>query len=179
MKKFAFAALAALTLAYAPSAQATTFVLPSANFALTNGTVASPSFTAFYFNSFGSTGAFDDTFEFTVPQDGLASVSVSTSFSGGSSNKLTFTDFIINGTAYALIASPGGQSRTIGDIPITSGVLNTIRVIGTITGSGIYTGTVTFTSSPVPEPASWAMMIGGFGLIGAAMRRRTTTVRFA
>ena len=26
--------------------------------------------------------------------------------------------------------------------------------------------------SAVPEPASWAMMIGGFGLVGAAMRRR-------
>lgn len=25
---------------------------------------------------------------------------------------------------------------------------------------------------PVPEPASWAMMIAGFGLVGAAMRRR-------
>ena len=25
----------------------------------------------------------------------------------------------------------------------------------------------------VPEPATWAMMIGGFGMIGAAMRRRT------
>ncbi|HMI19420.1 MAG TPA: PEPxxWA-CTERM sorting domain-containing protein [Sphingomonas sp.] len=33
-------------------------------------------------------------------------------------------------------------------------------------------------SSPTPEPASWAMMVGGFGLIGAALRRRTT-VRFA
>ena len=30
----------------------------------------------------------------------------------------------------------------------------------------------------VPEPASWAMMIGGFGLAGAAMRRRTA-MRFA
>jgi hypothetical protein len=31
-----------------------------------------------------------------------------------------------------------------------------------------------------PEPASWAMMIGGFGAIGAVMRRnRRTTVRFA
>jgi len=27
----------------------------------------------------------------------------------------------------------------------------------------------------VPEPATWAMMIGGFGLVGAAMRRRTGT----
>jgi hypothetical protein len=31
----------------------------------------------------------------------------------------------------------------------------------------------TFTPSPgVPEPAAWAMMLGGFGLIGTAMRRR-------
>jgi len=31
----------------------------------------------------------------------------------------------------------------------------------------------------VPEPASWALMIGGFALVGAAMRRRVTTLRFA
>lgn len=31
-----------------------------------------------------------------------------------------------------------------------------------------------------PEPASWALMVGGFGLAGAAMRRRrSATVRFA
>lgn len=31
----------------------------------------------------------------------------------------------------------------------------------------------------VPEPASWAMMVGGFGLIGGAMRRRRrVAVRF-
>ena len=40
----------------------------------------------------------------------------------------------------------------------------------------------TLTPSPgVPEPAAWAMMLGGFGLVGAAMRRRThkTSVTFA
>jgi hypothetical protein len=31
-------------------------------------------------------------------------------------------------------------------------------------------------SAGVPEPASWAMMIGGFGLIGAALRRRKANV---
>jgi hypothetical protein len=35
------------------------------------------------------------------------------------------------------------------------------------------------TTSDAPEPASWAMMVGGFGLIGGAMRRRRTVqVRF-
>jgi len=33
--------------------------------------------------------------------------------------------------------------------------------------------------SAVPEPATWAMMIGGFALAGAAMRRRKAEVRFA
>lgn len=31
----------------------------------------------------------------------------------------------------------------------------------------------------VPEPASWAMMLGGFGLVGGAMRRRIAKVAFA
>ncbi|MBO9574402.1 MAG: PEP-CTERM sorting domain-containing protein [Sphingobium sp.] len=30
----------------------------------------------------------------------------------------------------------------------------------------------------VPEPASWAMMLGGLGIIGAAMRRRRTALSF-
>ena len=36
-------------------------------------------------------------------------------------------------------------------------------------------------TSNVPEPAAWAMMLGGFGLVGSAMRRRrmTTNVTFA
>lgn len=48
-----------------------------------------------------------------------------------------------------------------------------------------WAGSLTFTYTPVtapavPEPASWAMMIGGLGLTGAAMRRRKSmTVRFA
>lgn len=37
-------------------------------------------------------------------------------------------------------------------------------------GGGWVAGTIT--SGIVPEPASWAMLIAGFGLIGASLRRR-------
>jgi hypothetical protein len=42
-------------------------------------------------------------------------------------------------------------------------------------------GSTTFnfeTAGAVPEPASWALMIGGFGLVGASMRRRRSAVTF-
>ncbi len=43
-----------------------------------------------------------------------------------------------------------------------------------------YVMTVTqLADNAVPEPASWAMMIGGFGLVGAAARRRSATLAFA
>jgi hypothetical protein len=34
-------------------------------------------------------------------------------------------------------------------------------------------------TAPVPEPASWAMMIVGFGVVGGVMRRRRAAVTFA
>lgn len=39
--------------------------------------------------------------------------------------------------------------------------------------------TISAATAAVPEPASWAMMIGGFGLVGAAVRRRKVAVSFA
>jgi len=45
------------------------------------------------------------------------------------------------------------------------------------TGSNL---TLVLAPGAVPEPATWAMMIAGFGLVGTAMRRRArATVRFA
>ncbi|QJU56575.1 PEP-CTERM sorting domain-containing protein [Sphingomonas sp. AP4-R1] len=44
--------------------------------------------------------------------------------------------------------------------------------------SGLSFTTIT-AASDVPEPASWAMMLAGFGLVGGTMRRRKLTVSFA
>jgi len=49
----------------------------------------------------------------------------------------------------------------------------------TLPGDTLPAGDPQAGAGAVPEPASWALMIGGFGVIGAAMRRRRTAARFA
>jgi hypothetical protein len=49
---------------------------------------------------------------------------------------------------------------------------------GTLTPPGSSQGPVTATGS-VPEPATWAIMVGGFGLAGAALRRRRARTAIA
>lgn len=54
--------------------------------------------------------------------------------------------------------------------------------LGTVDGfswndnTGTYAVTANYTGAPVagvPEPATWALLIGGFGFVGGALRRRT------
>ena len=74
-----------------------------------------------------------------------------------------------------------GYGQSIEAIPSTSGVS---YVRGTLVGGPqdiglVGTSKMLVDTQAVPEPASWAMMIGGFAIVGAAMRRRTVSIRFA
>lgn len=171
-------AFAAITLAFAPAANATVFPIGSPNFFITSGTPFTPSITAVFFNGYGATTVFDDSYTFTIPQDGLGSGSIATSFSGPG-NQLIITDLIINGVSYDIPSTGVGQSRSVGGIPILNGVLNVIQVKGFTIGAGSYAGNMTFTATAVPEPAAWALMIAGFAVLGAAFRRRPIKVAFS
>ena len=62
-------------------------------------------------------------------------------------------------TTLALAAGHGGNGGAFFD-----------RI--SVTTSGVHT-------APVPEPATWALMIMGFGLTGAMLRRRRATLAVA
>jgi hypothetical protein len=53
--------------------------------------------------------------------------------------------------------------------------LQATRIFGPARGvTSQYFDNVSLNVTPVPEPTAWAMLIGGFGLAGAAMRRRSS-----
>jgi len=102
-------------------------------------------------------------------------------------NTLTFRsnlggDVIVPGTDFTNPAN-GNQVS-----PGTNGLFTVTGDAGEFFSSVTFSSTVNSfevdnlaVSGAVPEPASWAMMIGGFGLMGSAVRRRRaqTTVKFA
>jgi len=62
-----------------------------------------------------------------------------------------------------------------------AGVARSIDFGGTANQTGF--DNITFGSATpgnaIPEPTTWALMVGGFGLVGGAIRRRVTRVVFA
>ncbi|MEO6716753.1 MAG: FxDxF family PEP-CTERM protein [Novosphingobium sp.] len=88
----------------------------------------------------------------------------------------------LNGTAFTLTSTGIFDTGTLGFISLLP--TNTLSINGRAgaTGQGSYSGTLQFANRAVPEPAIWAMMLLGFGMIGFAMRRRpkfSTRVNFA
>ena len=85
------------------------------------------------------------------------------------------------------LALQQNYSAAGGTVTFAGVTSNTAFTTVTFTGSQVNDGIffdrlryVTAAATPVvPEPATWAMMIAGFGLAGAAMRRRRTSVVFA
>lgn len=183
-KQILGAAGLAVALMMAVPASAAVFLPGSPNFQvvgdITNGTVS-----ATIGNAGIKKGTFTDTFEFIINQNGVGSGSLSTSTSKlKSATDLDITSVTVNG-AFATKVFTGTslvEFYSILDVPITFGALNSIVVTGLSRGNGSYGGNLTFAPSAVPEVATWAMMLAGFGMVGFAARRRSnvkTTVRFA
>ncbi|SFJ89514.1 PEP-CTERM protein-sorting domain-containing protein [Sphingomonas sp. NFR04] len=120
-----------------------------------------------------------------------------TSLSNGSWTAFNALDFVSikNGTgsgssSSVLDGNAAGNradiSATIGNLSIANGGGFAIRwtdrdVGGSDHGLAIDDLTLIATLAPsaVPEPAAWAMLIGGFGFAGAALRRRAKKAVFA
>jgi len=93
--------------------------------------------------------------------------------------------FVFRGVGTGFDLSPGSPTSLLGYAAVS---LNTIRTFAAgesltllIGNAGNYYSdttavNLTLSTAAVPEPAAWSLMIGGFGLIGAALRRRQVAI---
>ncbi|QGZ43277.1 PEP-CTERM sorting domain-containing protein [Pseudoduganella flava] len=70
--------------------------------------------------------------------------------------------------AYGFIAAPQGADATV---PVSTGGALTSRSGGRMADDSASTGP-TLTPAPVPEPSTWAMLVGGLGALALLRRRR-------
>jgi hypothetical protein len=122
------------------------------------------------------TSSFSDTFTFTLPT-GFASGSLTTVLTGASTD-VAFTTVTLNGTPLAVSQSGVVDTRSLVSVPVTSGPQQLV-VAGTVNPTnpggpfnGAFGGSLSFAPGGVPEPASWALMIMGFGGLGAVLRTK-------
>lgn len=167
------------------------------NFAVT-GNISSGPVTAAIKSIAVAGGAFTDYFIFAIDQTGTGTGAVTTSFNDiafsvglqfstvtiekGTFSGGIFTPFAdpiandkVSATFTTNPATPLSTSASIGTYGIQQGIFNRITINGQSGGAGSYGGNITFIpTSPVPEAATWAMMLAGFGAVGFAMRSRRT-----
>lgn len=131
-----------------------------------------------YENDGISAGSFSDTYTFNVALPGRLASTISSILISDITN-VDFTSVTLNGLEFDILSTGAVEFRSILNLAAGSNP-QTLIVSGTSAGNGSYAGTLAFAG--VPEPATWGMLILGFGAIGGAMRRRrnvTTKLSYA
>ncbi len=156
------ASFAILTLAAAPAANATQSI--TINPAAVDGSISGA-----FMDSAIPVGGFTDTFTFALPASGISAATVSSILST-EMNNVTFSSVTFDGSPFAIDSVGSFESRHIAGLSTLFGT-QTLVVSGSSGGSGSFAGTIAFAPFVgVPEPASWALMIMGFGGLGAVLR---------
>jgi hypothetical protein len=91
---------------------------------------------------------------------------------------LNFSNATSPFTSFALTGTSGFSGFDVSDVTLSNGLL-TIDLRGTTNTAGDFINLSLGSVGAVPEPATWALMLLGFGFVGGAMRtakRRQTLV---
>jgi hypothetical protein len=192
MRKIPLAIMAASMLAVSPAAHAavtiTQTTIPNTVFQTPSG-----SFNIGFNDAFGAAGPFSEFLEFMTTVGGVLSVTATTTANAvGGSNDTDFGNISFAGPGVNTLIPASAdntdqnEDRQLNNIALLAGGTYRLTINGTPgTESGGFGGELVFNAAPaVPEPATWAMMLIGFGFLGAAMRRKkdlkpTARVRFA
>ena len=114
-----------------------------------------------------------DTITFSLGQESDFSFSYASPYLSGLSDISAFS-IALDGTALTSLVSSTRSADFYGigmDLDAGSHTL-TISSVGSLLLGGAYHLQMMASAVPVPEPGSWALMLGGLGLVGMLARRR-------
>jgi hypothetical protein len=173
---------------YAAAAAVALFAVAPASATVVNLTQNGEFYTGTFDHQGIAAGGFTDTWTFLPPLgDAKASISFShlaADPSDPGDQALTLIDVTLDGFSILSFFNPldPGANALLLSIPLFPGdgvTPHEIIVTGTGFGNTSYSGTINFRVLPVPEPATWGMMVAGIAAVGASMRRRSQKVRVA
>ena len=129
-----------------------------------------------------ATGEFEDTFSFELPDGFVGFAGISIGFTSLSS--LSFTSVTFNGVDLTRSDAPVGSGGNIANFfsatpfAVSAGSPMVLVVKGVGGANAQWDGSGTFMAA-VPEPGTWALMIGGFMGAGAMLRRKRQVAALA
>lgn len=147
------------------------------------GNVSVPSSITYSQTYTSGIGAFVDNYTFTITGASADSVSSTINLSNVLGISGLQAVFFSGGPASlgSLLETSWVSSINVGNTTVSTAILNpitlaagtyTLQVSGSVLGTsgGSYSGVLNL--APVPEPESYAMLLGGLGLLGLMVRRR-------
>jgi hypothetical protein len=177
MRKLALALAGTAALTFASAANATVALVSCTMNCQGPSTIGTQ--TTIGYSDTGLDTHFTESLSFLNDMSGIYSITLTTSTAAVNFTSAILSDGINSYDLHKIVddgtnefwsfVNPPNNTYTLGDGTYT------LTIMGDNTGPGSLGGTVTINA--VPEPAAWAMMLIGFGAIGASMRRRKN--RFA
>ena len=179
MGKLVLGLMAATALSMASAANATLIVTTPTSVTVSGSGQVNAIEWRLDFEDTNTDSPFSDTISWMNDLAGVYSVRVVTNaFQGANGpDDVDITAAFITGTGILspinLLADPGNtdlrELYTLADLGLTAGTF-TLTVQGTRGDGSVFGGHVT--ADAVPEPATWGMMLLGFGALGWQLRRR-------
>jgi hypothetical protein len=175
MRKLLLGVVGASALAFGSAAGAVVTV-DSSTMVISGPTTVADTTTIGFTEAQLSSPTFMENVVFTNTLAGLYSITLTTS-----SPQIDFTSAVLSGLGgpFGLIEIDDDGTNEYWRLanPVQLGASQyTLTINGNNSGAGSLGGSITIRPAAVPEPATWAMMLIGFGAVGFAMRRRRTPV---
>ena len=124
-------------------------------------------------DSFPTAQAFEDTFTLTLSRDYVLAITATNTADVGGPINFSVSDLLDSSMASLGSIAFGAVPTTFN---LTAGTYY-LKFIGDASRSSSYSGTIDI--APIPEPATWAMMVAGIAAVGVVLRRRAQNVRVA